>query len=196
MNWPASPPPAPAVYEKHREVLLRFQQAWRFYVNAFRTNSTGDPRYIAAQRTEAILLAVPAEQAVNSSGLRMRLSPPPVAAGHPVLTSFSQIAFAFENPVYQPLMRDAPDSVVLTDDAIQSAYILLEQKAARARKWRRNPCHWIDLGLRSALGFPAYLLSVVFNFNVKEVPKQGQQALWLLSLLADGVTVTKALRLW
>jgi hypothetical protein len=61
----------------------------------------------------------------------------------------------------------------------------LEEKGRQGKERRRQPTYWIDRGLRAVLSFPAYLISLVFGCDRRNLPEGAGRALWILSILAD-----------
>jgi len=74
------------------------------------------------------------------------------------------VAFRFERPGRRGagITRRVRD---LTGIAIAE----LEKQIAEVMRRRRNPLYWADRGLRAVLGFPAYLLSLVFGVPVARI---------------------------
>ena len=58
---------------------------------------------------------------------------------------------------------------------------------------RRQPTYWIDRVLRAVLGFPAYLISLLFGFDRYSLLGGRARALWVLSVVIDATAVAVTL---
>jgi len=58
---------------------------------------------------------------------------------------------------------------------------------------RRRPAYWVDRSLRAVLGFPAYLISLVFGFDRRELAPGRARALWAFSVAIEAVAAIVAL---
>ena len=116
------------------------------------------------------------------------VAPPPMLGGA-VLRGLQQVAFAHEDQRYRapnfPLGPRPKTSTELTIETLDSADGELAVMEADARKRRQRPTYWVDLVLRAFLGFPVYVLSVIFGFEPSDLSTGFQRGLWLLSLAAD-----------
>jgi hypothetical protein len=77
-------------------------------------------------------------------------------------------------------------------DLVDTAVANLEMRRSEVEARRRRPTFWADRILRAVLGFPAYLISLVFGFDRRALSGGKAQTLWALSLIADGVSVVAA----
>lgn len=175
---------SPSFYARHRLELEAFRNDYVDYTNRVAPSVlAGGPLDHSTERTQLRSRLVQAQHAVSASGVQVALVPPPVAVGHPVLTEFQQVAFAWENPVYQAY--GGPQAFELALDAMDAAISELRLREEAVRRRRRSPTYWIDRGLRAMLGFPAYLISLIFGFDRRDVSGETKQLLWLISIAAD-----------
>lgn len=183
MNVFGTPPPS--YFRNHRRELESFRNDYVRWVNRVAPGVlAGGAPDRSDERTSLRHRSIKAQHAVDASGITSFLGPPPVHGDKPTLTQFQQIAFAWENPVYQSLYA-GQQAFDLAIDTMDAAIAELESREAQARERRRQPTYWIDRGLRAVLGFPAYLLSLALGFDRRDVSEVKGRALWIVSVIAD-----------
>jgi hypothetical protein len=86
-------------------------------------------------------------------------------------------------------LTEAPRPYETVVDALDQAEAILEaeQRLAERRRW--NPLYWADRSLRAVLGFPAYVISLVFGFDRHSLSTSSERALWWFSLAADAAGI-------
>ena len=145
------------------------------------------------QRRNVMELAVRAEKAVNAVGVKLAVAPPPVYSGQSPRYGLTQVAFAHEDEMFRGFSSvDQQGSHDLALDAIGQVRATLIDRKEEAERDRRRVLYWPDRVLRSVLGFPAYLLSLVFGFRLTDVKPQQGRILWLMSVLADVIAMVAA----
>jgi hypothetical protein len=169
--------------------LSEFRSAYVEYLNdTLQATLNGAPVSHSAERTKVLRLATRAGSAVDIAGVLVAVSAPPAAGPRPPLVGLVPVAFAHEDPMYRSfvLPGEAPrQSFDYALDAVDSALEKLVTRLEEEKRRRRNPLYWADRGLRAILGFPAYLISLVFGFDRRALRPSASRALWLLSVAAD-----------
>jgi hypothetical protein len=106
------------------------------------------------------------------------------------MIGLARVAFAHEDPSFRPPRgfgwdKEEVQSYDLALDAVTAADQALKRRHDAEAKRRRRPSYWVDRGLRAVLGFPGYLISLVFGFDRRDLNAGQSRVLWLLSLVAD-----------
>lgn len=174
--------------------LRNFRIAYVPYLNATLPSiMRGEPIAHTGERAKVFHLAVRAEQAVAAAGVRVAVTPPPIAQGKFPISGLAGVAFAHEDPTYRPsyyLRDETPkQSYEYALDAVDSADVLLSRSLEQVRARRRRPTYWVDRMLRAILGFPAYLISLIFGFDRHALSPEKGRILWLLSVAADAAGI-------
>lgn len=177
-----------------RRDLIDFKSEYIDYLNATAKRAYGGeevPR--DAHRSQVMRKAVRAHRAVGETGIILAMWPPPVYRDStPPLKGLAQVAFAHENEAYRGfsgLGLNVPRSHEMVLDAIDQADAILEVREEVARRRRRRPWYWIDRGLRALLGIPAYLVSVLLQFDLEELSDRRAKSLWWFSVAADAAGI-------
>jgi hypothetical protein len=109
---------------------------------------------------------------LNGTGtLGVAFNPPPAFVGRiPVMSGLANTAFLHEEAGWrlEPMAGIKPTYVVLLEN-LRLASHTLEDEIEEAKHRRRNPFYWIDRGLRAALRFPAYLLSLLVPVSREDI---------------------------
>ena len=189
---------SPAIYRELLQRLQTFRSAYISYINATREAVySGQPVENTAERSQVLQLAVLAEEAVLIAGIPVRVSPPPGLSHRPPVTGLAAVAFAHEDPVFRMgaaswASESYRQTFELAVDAVDSASARLENLLQHEQKRRRRPTYWIDRALRLVLGFPAYLISLIFGFDRRDLAPGPARALWALSVTIDIVATIVA----
>ena len=184
-------PQPPSYYEGHLDRLHDFRETYVTYMNdVVEGVYAGRPIENSPQRSRVLQLGTLAEQAVTVAGLhppvihRPRLSPGPPAVG------LLAVAIAHEDPVFRrgagPLVsepRRQPHDLAI--DSVDIAVARIKELLGDERRRRRKPTYWIDRGLRSVLGLPAYVISLLFGFDRYNLPPSQARALWVVSIVIE-----------
>jgi len=134
--------------------------------------------------------AARAQAAFGVTGYKIAVTPPPVYSGQHPRIGLAQVAFAHEDEIFRVDRSgfgglDHKSTEEMTIDALVQAGAVLELEKKTEIVRRRKPFYWPDRVLRSILGFPAYLISLVFGFDLGEVSGGKGRMLWLLAIGAD-----------
>lgn len=190
---------SPAEHTVLINALIEFRNAYIPYINATAPAIyAGQPPEHSAERSRILRLAVAASDALDTAGVRFALTPAPVyASSAGPLRGLSQAAFAHEDFRYrsdESLLFESPPprSYERVIDLVDTAVATLEARRSKAEQRRRRPTYWTDRILRAVLGFPAYLISLVFGFDRRSLSAGTAQTLWVVSLIADLVGVGAA----
>jgi hypothetical protein len=167
--------------------VLSFRQPYADYVDRVVPDIySGKPPVLDAERQQLVQLSTAAGAAVDAAGIRIAIGPP----GGNQLTLFgvASIAFAYENKLYRGVSPfgdrySTPYQTVL--DALDQADAILLRREKESRRLLRR----LDRVLRLVLGFPAYLASIIFGLDLRNISEKQARGLWFLSVLADGATL-------
>ena len=185
----------PGTYKRLRRDLAAFATAYRAYLTETLPlqGSRGGSANYDQRRSELLKLAVRASHALEAVSLTITVMRPPVAGGGVGLSGLPEVAFAHEDgrwttpPVLFGAHYKSTWEGVL--DLLDRGDAELEERERSAARRLRNPLVWIDLILRTLLGLPAYLLSLLLGFDRRTLPKASERLLWLFSVIADGATL-------
>jgi|FLYL01.1.fsa_nt_gi hypothetical protein len=195
-------PDSPDYYSRLRKDLAAFRAAYVPYINRTAPDVyAGGPIVRDAERATVVKLAARAHRAVSQSGYLIAWLPPPVfASSTPPLEGLAPVAFAHENEAYRGFSKlRIPRPYEAVIDALDQADVILAEREEELQRRRRSPWYWVDRALRATLGIPAYLVSLIFGFDLREVSESKGRALWWFSLAADVATMAalgNALRWW
>ena len=184
-------PQPPSYYEGLLDLLRDFRETYVTYMNEIVEGVyAGDPIENSPQRSRVLELGTLAGRAISVAGLtppavhRPSLSPGPPAVG------LLAVAIAHEDPVFRrgagPLVSEPRrQSYELAIDSVEIAAARIKELLDDERRQRRKPTYWIDRGLRSVLGLPAYLISLLVGFDRYSLPPSQARALWVVSVIIE-----------
>jgi hypothetical protein len=152
---------------EHKNAVSSFQTAYAAYLDATRSNTPPSAEEQSRLRAEAVRLMPAAHAALTFAGISPVMYP--LSGGSPV-SGLTMLAFAHEDPMFA-LTPTLPQQVV---DALDAGASQLEMKERHLRRERRNPLYWGDRILGAVLGFPAYLLSLIFRVP----PSKIEESVW------------------
>lgn len=179
---------SPAEWQERIDHIDRFHEAYVDYLNnTLEQSYQGRPPGPNSQRDEVQALAVRAQSALKSS-VSIRVNPPPVYTGQAPRIGLAAVAFAHEEEIFRPISEYGPQmqqTYEMTLDALVRGRTWLVEKKEDEEKRRQQWSYWPDRFLRSILGFPAYIISLVFGFDLSEISTGKAKALWLLAIVAD-----------
>ena len=183
---------SPQEYENLRKDVAAFGAAYVAYLDdTLEVILQGATPTYDARRREVQRLAERADRAAVVAGVSL-------SWGRPVdpqrrLVGIGQVALAHEDPERRndgygvgPLGLSSYDYVI---DALGRADGRLALAADEGRRDRRRLFYWPDRFLRAILGFPAYLLSLVFGFDRRELPETQSRVLWVCSVISTVMAV-------
>ena len=205
LGKPAPTDLSPSQLRRHLSALQKFRRAYIDYLNATLEDTfAGNPIAHTPERAKLMKLAVKADEALAVANVLPVIFPAPNAEGKPRLAGLCNIALAHEDPTYRMptgswLPEPLKQAYHTALEAVDYGDGLLHAKLEIERRRRLNPLYWGDRLLRACLGFPAYLLSVIFRFDRNELSPGAERALTALSVTADisGVwAVGRALGWW
>ena len=116
-------------------------------------------------RNEVIARMTLAQRGLNAIGVGVAFQPPPMFAGRiPVMDGLPNTAFLHEQPGWrlEPMAGVKPTYVQVLE-MLRLATSTLEAEIEEAKAERQIRSSGSTEGLRAVLGFPAYLLSLVFR---------------------------------
>jgi hypothetical protein len=163
---------SPRLIRAWRTDLFAFREAYIPYLNATvlahrDPSAEPDLRAGVARRipgASAALAAVRVEPAWHVFGAEIR--------GFQNLVFLHETAFGYSGSG-SGFFPGIPSWRALLD-VVESAVAEFDAWEARSRRRRLNPFYWLDRGLRAALGFPAYLISVVFAIPLSRI----EESVW------------------
>ena len=184
-------PRPPSYYEGLLNLLRHFREIYVTYINeVVDAVYAGDPIENSPQRSRVLELGTLAEAAIAVAGLtppavhRPSISPGPPAIG------LLAVAIAHEDPVFRrgagPLVSEPRrQPYELAIDTVEVAIARIQELLDAERRRRRKLTYWIDRGLRSVLGLPAYLISLLLGFDRYSLPPSQARALWVVSVIIE-----------
>ncbi len=183
---------SPDYYSRLREDLAGFRAAYVPYINRTAPDVyAGRPVVHDAERAKVLKLAARAHRAVAQAGYQIAWLPPPVfASSTPPLHGLAPVAFAHENEAYRGFSNmGIPRPYEAVVDAVDHADVILAERELELSRRRSSPWYWMDRLLRGALGLPAYIVSLAFGFDLRELSESRGRALWAVSVAADVATI-------
>jgi hypothetical protein len=162
---------APRRLREHRGAIIAFHNAYNAYLESEFGNGNASNEVKQRLRAEVIARMPAAQRALTVAGVDLAFNPPPAFVGRiPVMNGLANTAFLHEEPGWrlEPMAGVKPTFVVLLE-TLRLASHTLDDEIEEAKHRRRNPFYWIDRGLRAALGFPAYLVSLLVPVSREDI---------------------------
>jgi hypothetical protein len=159
---------SPRQIREWRHDLTAFRDTYTAYLN--QTLNSGKP-VPAALRREVVRLAQPAQEALDSIGAAFAWDPPPITQT-PRIYGLVNTVFLHETPFggfTEGIFGNWPTSYEGILNTAEIGIAHLDKLALEVRRRRRNPLYWGDRILRALLGFPAYLLSLIFRVPARQI---------------------------
>ena len=159
---------SPRRIREWREDVAAFRDTYTTYLNQTLNSSKPPP---AALRREVIHLAQPAQEAMDSIGATFSWDPPPITQT-PRMHGLVNTVFIHETPFggfTEGMFGNWPTSYEGILNAVEIAIAHLDKLAIEVHRRRRNPLYWGDRVLRALLGFPAYLLGLIFGVPASRI---------------------------
>ncbi len=146
---------------EHQQALEAFRDVYRPYLAAY----LGRMPDMQSQRAKVTTLIPAGQWAIRAAGMEVGIASPPTLGG-PVRTGLSNTAFAHEVLPELPLPHGGiPESARTVLDVTEQSIGFLKELEKEAIRRRRGPTYWGDRVLRALLGFPAYLIELVFGVS-------------------------------
>ena len=196
---------SPSYYERHLKRLHDFREAYVTYMNdVVEGIYAGNPIENSPQRSRVLELGTLAEQAMTVAELHPpAIHRPPNSPG-PSAVGLLAVAIAHEDPVFRrgagPFVSEPRrQPYELAIDSVDIAVARIKELLDEERRRRRKPTYWIDRGLRSVLGLPAYVISLLFGFDRYSLPPSQARALWVVSIVIEaavGVVASGSVFRW
>jgi hypothetical protein len=160
---------SPKVLRERREALIRFNNVYVEYLDETHRNGSADRQKLLRLRAEVIEAMPAAQEGLTTAGVNLTVTPPPLTGGV-ILRGLPNVAFLHEQPGYrleEPFGHKPTYANVLDMLRLGTQYLAETERVERRR--RRNPLYWIDRVLRTTLGIPAYLVSLVVGVPRRRV---------------------------
>lgn len=193
---------SPKTLRRHRDAVVAFHNAYQSYLDAeFGTGDTPAQEKFRL-RNEVVARLSPAQKGLNAIGVGVSFAPPPMFTGRiPVMHGLANTVFLHEQPGWRlEGMAGVKPTYVEVLEMLRLATHTLEAEIEDVTEKRRNPLFWIDSFLRAVLGFPAYLLSLIFREPISRFEEGAFGAalrLLAIAINALGVYVAgKAAKVW
>jgi hypothetical protein len=159
---------SPRQIREWRNDLAAFRDTYTAYLNQTLNMNKPVP---AALRREVVRLAQPAQEALHSIGAVFAWDPPPITQT-PRIYGVVNTVFLHETPFggfSEGMFGNWPTSYEGILNAVEIGISHLDKLAIDVRRRRRNPLYWGDRVLRALLGFPAYLLGLIFRVPARQI---------------------------
>jgi hypothetical protein len=180
--------PTPREIRQWSHDLVAFRDAYVTYLNeTIPRNGTPIPQ---ARRREVVRLAQPAQVALDGLGADFVWLPPPVTQTGP-MRGLVNTVFVHETPFGDGVgsMCNWPKSWEGILNVVDSSLAQLETMDREARRRRHSPFYRGDRILRALLGFPAYLLVLIFGVPATRI----EDSVWGTALRVSAFVVESAL---
>jgi len=185
---PKSPDPSPRTIRQWNHDLVAFRDAYVTYLNDT-LGKNGTPA-LQARRSEVVRLAQPAQVAMDELGASFVWLPPPITQSGP-MSGLLNTVFVHETPFGDGAgaLFNWPKSYEGIINLVDSCRAQLATMDREVRRRRRSPLYWGDRVLRALLGFPAYLLGLIFGVPASRI----DDSVWGTSLRVAAFVVETAL---
>jgi hypothetical protein len=156
----------PGNIREWRRDLVAFRNSYVDYLNKTLNSNHPIPR---ALRSEVVRRAQPAQMVLSKLNADFRWEPPPITQTPPMHGLINTI-FVHETPFGGTSgLFNWPKSYEGIIDLVDTSLSALAQMDVQIRRRRRNPLYWGDRVLRALLGFPAYVLSLIFSVPTSRI---------------------------
>lgn len=183
-----------------KEDVSAFREAYGRYLNAT-VRGRQHPDQVQALRSEVNRTAAPAQAVFNRIGADvgwdLRAQGGPLIRGLVATMFIHESVWGYSGSGMFSTGGEPWRGVL---DVTENAIAALDVMERDAKKLRRRPIYWLDRGLGAVLGFPAYLISLVFRVSLEQIEHSPfATPLRLTGIVIDGFVVYfggHALRWW
>jgi hypothetical protein len=158
--------PSPRALYEWRHDLVAFRDSYVNYLNA--TAGSGQPGS-AQMRSDVVRLAHRAQSVMDRLGAHFAWESAPVTGGT-VMHGLVNTVFIHETPFGGvSAMFNWPKSYEGIINLVDTCLSRLDELDVEIHRRRRNPLYWGDRILSALLGFPAYVLGLVFGVPTSRI---------------------------
>lgn len=179
--------PSPRRISEWRHDLVVFRDTYVTYLNDTLGKETVIPQ---SRRSEVVRRAQAAQMVFDKIGATFTWEPPPVTHTG-LMHGLVNTVFVHETPFggVEGMFGNWLRSYEGILHTVDSSLAALEKMDEEARRRRRNPFYWGDRALTALLGFPAYLLGLIFGVPRSKI----EDSVWGTALRIVALVIDSAL---